>query len=98
VHGGRRVAPVEKVRGGRISCLDGDPIRFRLGIEARRIETAFVYDMAAVAVSNIQPLMHQLESVYGEFLLELRPTKPKVGSWKLSERLLESPASARLSL
>ena len=52
--------------------FDGDPIRFRLGIEARRIETAFTYDMAAVAVSNIQPLPHQLEAVYGEFLREPR--------------------------
>ena len=43
--------------------LDADPERFRLGIEARRIETAFTWDMAAVAVSNIQPLPHQLEAV-----------------------------------
>jgi superfamily II DNA or RNA helicase len=50
--------------------LDGDPSRFRLGIEARRIQTAFTYDMAAVAVSNIQPLPHQLEAVYGDFLRE----------------------------
>jgi len=52
--------------------FDGDPTRFRLGIEARRIETAFAYDMAAVAVSNIQPLPHQLEAVYGDFLREPR--------------------------
>lgn len=52
--------------------FDGDPIQFRLGVEARRIETAFAYDMAAVAVSNIQPLPHQLEAVYDCFLREPR--------------------------
>lgn len=52
--------------------LDADPERFRLGIEARRIQTAFTWDMAAVAVSNIQPLPHQLEAVYGEFMREPR--------------------------
>jgi hypothetical protein len=52
--------------------FDGDPSRFRLGVEARRIQTAFTYDMAAVAVSNIQPLPHQLEAVYGDFLREPR--------------------------
>ncbi|MGO9959632.1 MAG: helicase-related protein [Solirubrobacteraceae bacterium] len=52
--------------------LDADPERFRLGIEARRIQTAFTWDMAAVAVSNIQPLPHQLEAVYGDFMREPR--------------------------
>ena len=53
--------------------FDGDPERFRLGFEARRIQTAFTWDMAAVAVSNIQPLPHQLEAVYGSFMAEPRP-------------------------
>jgi superfamily II DNA or RNA helicase len=52
--------------------FDGDASRFRLGIEARRIQTAFTYEMAAVAVSNIDPLPHQLEAVYGDFLREPR--------------------------
>jgi superfamily II DNA or RNA helicase len=52
--------------------LDADPGRFRLGIEARRIQTVFTWEMAAVAVSNIQPLPHQLEAVYGEFMREPR--------------------------
>jgi superfamily II DNA or RNA helicase len=52
--------------------LDADPERFRLGVEARRIETAFTWEMAAVAVSNIQPLPHQLEAVYGQFMPEPR--------------------------
>lgn len=52
--------------------FDGDPAQFRLGIEARRIQIAFAYEMAALAVSNIQPLPHQLEAVYGCFLREPR--------------------------
>src|SRR6266545_2030205 len=34
--------------------FDGDPLQFRLGVEARRIDVAVSYQMAAVAVSNIQ--------------------------------------------
>jgi len=52
--------------------FDGDPVQFRLGVEARRIHIAFAYEMAAVAVSNIQPLPHQLEAVYDCFLREPR--------------------------
>ncbi len=52
--------------------FDGDPVQFRLGVEARRIDIAFAYEMAAVAVSNIQPLPHQLEAVYDCFLREPR--------------------------
>jgi superfamily II DNA or RNA helicase len=52
--------------------FQGDPIHFRLGVEARRINIAFAYEMAAVAVSNIQPLPHQLEAVYDCFLREPR--------------------------
>ncbi len=52
--------------------FDADPVHFRLGLEARRIDIAFAYDMAAVAVSNIQPLPHQLEAVYDCFLREPR--------------------------
>ena len=52
--------------------FDGDPVQFRLGVEARRIDIAFAYEMAAVAVSNIEPLPHQLEAVYECFLREPR--------------------------
>ena len=52
--------------------FDGDPVQFRLGVEARRLDIAFAYEMAAVAVSNIQPLPHQLEAVYECFLHEPR--------------------------
>ena len=53
-------------------AFDGDAEQFRLGIEARRIKTTFTYEMAAVAVSNIRPLPHQLEAVYDEFLTQPR--------------------------
>ena len=52
--------------------FDGLPSQFRLGVEARRIDIAFAYEMAGVAVSNIQPLPHQLEAVYECFLREPR--------------------------
>ncbi|MFH9962521.1 helicase-related protein [Streptomyces mirabilis] len=54
------------------SAWDGDPALFRLGIEARRIRTAFTHDYAAVAVSNVQPLPHQLDAVYDTFLSQPR--------------------------
>jgi superfamily II DNA or RNA helicase len=53
-------------------AFDGDPYLFRLGVEAHRIQVAFAHDMAALAVSNIQPLPHQLEAVYDCFLREPR--------------------------
>ncbi|MDQ6880122.1 MAG: helicase, partial [Candidatus Dormibacteraeota bacterium] len=53
-------------------AFNADPHRFRLGVEAHRIKIAFTHDMAALAVSNIQPLPHQLEAVYDCFLREPR--------------------------
>jgi superfamily II DNA or RNA helicase len=58
-------------RGGE-RAYDADPRVFRLGVEARRIRTRFQHDMAALAVSNIEPLPHQLEAVYGHFLEQPR--------------------------
>jgi superfamily II DNA or RNA helicase len=52
--------------------FDGDPNLFRLAVEAHRIQVSFAHDMAALAVSNIQPLPHQLEAVYDCFLREPR--------------------------
>jgi hypothetical protein len=63
---------VEVVEVASTLAFDGDPIQFRLGLEARRIKTTFTYEMAAVAVSNIRPLPHQLEAVYDEFLTQPR--------------------------
>jgi hypothetical protein len=58
------LAEVELFDTAEAPAFDGDPEQFRLGLEARRIKTTFTYDMAAVAVSNIRPLPHQLEAVY----------------------------------
>lgn len=75
---GQLTLPEEDVPGLRIldepdmALFDGDPALFRLGIEARRIRTAFTHDYAAVAVSNVQPLPHQLDAVYGSFLSQPR--------------------------
>jgi hypothetical protein len=52
--------------------FNGDAARFRLGIEANRIQVGVQHDMAALAVSNIAPLPHQLEAVYGDFLNQPR--------------------------
>ncbi len=75
---GKRVLPENELSGIELVerpaeiTFDGDPAAFRLGIEARRIGIAFAYDMAAVAVSNITPLPHQLEAVYDAFLSQPR--------------------------
>jgi superfamily II DNA or RNA helicase len=66
------LAGVELVATTPTPAFNADPHRFRLGIEARRIRIAFEHDMAALAVSNIQPLPHQLEAVYECFLREPR--------------------------
>ena len=58
------LAGVEVIETSGELRFDGDPRQFRLGVEARRIGIAFAYEMAGVAVSNIQPLPHQLEAVY----------------------------------
>ena len=52
--------------------FDGDARQFRLGIEAQRIQIAFAYEMAGLAVSSIRPLPHQLEAVYDCFLPQPR--------------------------
>ena len=52
------------------SCaFDGDPQRFRLGIEALRLGLAFEYDpYFALSIARVDPLPHQLEAVYDYFL------------------------------
>jgi superfamily II DNA or RNA helicase len=62
------VGDIEVVSTDSAPTFEGDPRRFRLGVEALRIENAFHHDMAALAVSNISPLPHQLDAVYGAFL------------------------------
>ncbi len=47
----------------------GDPIRFRLGIEALRIGLAHEYDpYFSLSIARVDPLPHQLEAVYDYFL------------------------------
>src|SRR5438128_1470093 len=49
--------------------FDGDPARFRLGIEAARLGLAYEYDpYFALSIARVDPLPHQLEAVYDYFL------------------------------
>ena len=49
--------------------FDADAQDFRLAAEAQRILLAGLHDpMLAVATSDVQPLPHQIRSVYGELL------------------------------
>ena len=64
------LAAIEVVTAFESPAFDGDPSRFRLGVEALRIENAFRHDMPGLAVSLISPLPHQLDAVYGVFLEE----------------------------
>ncbi|MGH4017719.1 MAG: hypothetical protein ACRDT0_00440, partial [Pseudonocardiaceae bacterium] len=49
--------------------FDGDGAEFRLAAEALRIRMAARFDpMLAVSTSELEPLPHQLEAVYGELL------------------------------
>src|SRR5947209_873536 len=49
--------------------FDGDPQRFRLGIEAFRLGLAYEYDpYFSLSIARVDPLPHQLEAVYDYFL------------------------------
>jgi hypothetical protein len=49
--------------------FDGDPERFRLGIEALRLGLAYEYDpFFSLSIARVDPLPHQLEAVYEYFL------------------------------
>ena len=49
--------------------FDGDPARFRVGIEALRLGLAYEYDpYFSLSIARIDPLPHQLEAVYDHFL------------------------------
>lgn len=48
---------------------DGNPLKFRLGIEAMRLALAYEYDpYFSLSIAKVDPLPHQLEAVYGYFL------------------------------
>ena len=48
---------------------DGDPAKFRLGIEALRLGLAYEYDpYFSLSIARVDPLPHQLEAVYDYFV------------------------------
>jgi superfamily II DNA or RNA helicase len=49
--------------------FDGDPLRFRLAVEAMRLALAFEYDpYFSLSIARVDPLPHQLEAVYQYFM------------------------------
>ena len=55
--------------------FDGDGEAFKLAIEAKRIDLAFLFDpMMAVHTSNVEPLPHQITAVY-ESMLPRQPLR-----------------------
>src|SRR4051812_41210258 len=49
--------------------FDGDPQRFRLGVEALRLGLAYEHDpYFSLSIARVDPLPHQLEAVYDYFL------------------------------
>jgi hypothetical protein len=49
--------------------FDGDGESFKLAVEAKRIDLAFLFDpMMAVHTSNVDPLPHQITAVYDAML------------------------------
>lgn len=55
--------------------FDGDAEAFKLAVEAKRIDLAFLFDpMMAVHTSNVEPLPHQITAVY-ESMLPRQPLR-----------------------
>lgn len=49
--------------------FDGDPVQFRLGVEALRLALAYEYDpYFSLSIARVDPLPHQLEAVYDYFI------------------------------
>lgn len=49
--------------------FNGDPAKFRLGIEAIRLSLAYEYDpFFSLSIARVDPLPHQLEAVYDYFM------------------------------
>lgn len=49
--------------------FDGDPLLFKLGVEAMRLGLAYEYDpFFSLSIARVDPLPHQLEAVYQYFL------------------------------
>ena len=52
-----------------VDPFDGDPLRFRLAVEAMRLALAFEYDpFFSLSIARVDPLPHQLEAVYQYFM------------------------------
>jgi SNF2 family DNA or RNA helicase len=52
-----------------VEPFDGNPQRFRLGIEAMRLKLAYEYDRYfSLSIARVDPLPHQIEAVYDYFL------------------------------
>jgi superfamily II DNA or RNA helicase len=52
-----------------VEPFNGDAHRFRLGIEAMRLQLAYEYDpYFSLSIARVDPLPHQLEAVYDYFL------------------------------
>jgi len=50
-------------------AFDGNPVHFKLGIEAARLGLAYEYDpYFSLSIARVDPLPHQLEAVYDYFL------------------------------
>ena len=61
-------ALVQEVSGG-THTFDAEPRLFRLAVEALRTHMAHAFDpQFAVSVSQVDPLPHQLDAVYGRIL------------------------------
>ncbi|GAB4287817.1 MAG: helicase-related protein [Coriobacteriia bacterium] len=56
-------------QASRIFSFTANPALFRLAAEAKRIQLAYLFDpMLAVSTSQVVPLPHQIQAVYGELL------------------------------
>ena len=64
------------VPAGEVAEFSGDPAAFKLGMEALRIQMAAQFDpMLAVATSDLEPLPHQIQAVYGDLLGRDQPLR-----------------------
>jgi superfamily II DNA or RNA helicase len=64
------------VSGDEAARFSGDGADFKLGMEALRIQMAAQFDpMLAVATSDLDPLPHQIQAVYGDLLGKDQPLR-----------------------
>lgn len=68
-------ASIMKAEASRPWSFTGDAEQFKLAVEAKRIDLAFLFDpMMAVHTSNVEPLPHQITAVY-ESMLPRQPLR-----------------------